>query len=101
MRIGCGPGRATLFALSAAACLNVTLGAASSTPPTGTAHRETCAVELIVLGTGQDAGAPQIGVQDDPARADPSLELFATSIGLVDRRTGARFLFEATPDIGK
>ena len=59
----------------------------------------TCAVELIVLGAGQDAGAPQIGNPDDPAWKDPARRLFATSLGLVDRRTDQRYLFDATPDI--
>lgn len=60
---------------------------------------ETCAVEFMILGVGQDAGAPQIGNPDDPAWTDPSKRLLATSAALIDHRSGERYLFEATPDI--
>ena len=58
-----------------------------------------CSVELVVLGIGQDAGAPQIGNPDDPAWKDPNKRLYATSLGLLDHENGKRYLFEATPDI--
>ena len=58
-----------------------------------------CQVELVVLGVSQDGGAPQLGRNDDPAWADPALKRHATSLGVVDRQGGERFLFEATPDI--
>lgn len=58
-----------------------------------------CKVELVVLGVGQDAGIPQIGQQDDPAWDDPSAGRYATSMAVIDHRSGARFLFEATPDL--
>jgi len=60
---------------------------------------QSCELEWIVLGAGQDAGAPQIGNPDDPAWEDPGLRLFATSAALVDHTTGDRYLFEATPFI--
>ena len=60
---------------------------------------QNCDVSLVVLGIGQDAGAPQIGNPNDPAWSDPSQKLWATSLGLVDHRNGKRYLFEATPDI--
>ncbi len=60
---------------------------------------QTCTVELVVLGTSQDAGSPQMGHPEDPAWADPSLRRLATSLGVVDHETGDRFLFEATPDM--
>jgi pyrroloquinoline quinone biosynthesis protein B len=58
-----------------------------------------CSVELMVLGVAQDGGAPQFGNSSDPAWADPSLRRLATSIGVVNRQSGQRFLFEATPDM--
>ncbi len=60
-----------------------------------------CEVSLLVLGVAQDAGKPQIGNPDDPAWDDPSLRRLATSLALIDRRSGEpkRWLFEATPDI--
>ena len=59
----------------------------------------TCSIELIVLGVGQDGGAPQLGNSADPAWTDPSLRRLATSIALVDHQLDERYLFEATPDI--
>ncbi|MCB1587971.1 MAG: hypothetical protein KDI56_03635 [Xanthomonadales bacterium] len=58
-----------------------------------------CSVELLVLGVAQDAGIPQIGYRDDPAWADTSQRRLATSLALLDRRSGQRYLFEATPDL--
>lgn len=58
-----------------------------------------CQVELLILGTGQDAGAPQIGNPEDSGWKSPDKRLYATSAALMDRRNQARYLFEATPDI--
>lgn len=60
---------------------------------------EGCSAEFIILGTAQDAGAPQIGNHDDLAWADPSLKAHAASAALVDYKSGSRYLFEATPDM--
>lgn len=48
----------------------------------------------MVLGAGQDAGAPQIGNSEDTGP-----ELLASSIALVDRARGRRYLFDAAPAI--
>ena len=53
-----------------------------------------CARELVVLGSGQDAGAPQIGHPDDGANP-----LMPSSLGLIDRKHGQRYLFDASPAI--
>lgn len=58
-----------------------------------------CRLELKVLGVAQDAGMPQIGHPEDPAWRDPTLARLATSVAVVDHTTGARWLFDATPDI--
>ncbi|MFB9374019.1 MBL fold metallo-hydrolase [Algimonas porphyrae] len=58
-----------------------------------------CDVEFVILGIGQDGGAPQIDNHEDPAWTDPSLQLLAASAALVDHRSGNRYLFEATPDM--
>jgi pyrroloquinoline quinone biosynthesis protein B len=58
-----------------------------------------CQTSLYVLGTSQDAGKPQIGQDEDPAWQDPSQAKMATSIAIVERNSGARYLFDATPDI--
>ncbi len=53
-----------------------------------------CQRELVVLGAGQDAGAPQIG-----RFSDNGPYLYPSSLGLIDRENGQRFLFDATPAI--
>jgi pyrroloquinoline quinone biosynthesis protein B len=54
---------------------------------------------LVVLGTAQDGGAPQIGHDDDPGWTDPSQKRLATSLGIVECASGRRWLLDATPDI--
>ncbi|MEM9322777.1 MAG: MBL fold metallo-hydrolase [Pseudomonadota bacterium] len=58
-----------------------------------------CEVSLVVLGAGQDAGAPQIGNPADPGWQDPELRLTATALALVDHENDKRYLFEATPHL--
>lgn len=58
-----------------------------------------CQTELVVLGTSQDAGTPQIGHPEDPAWRDPALRAWAASLALVDHASGRRYLFDATPDL--
>lgn len=53
---------------------------------------------LVVLGIGQDGGAPQTGSHADPRWNEPANTHMATSLGLVDPVSGKRWLFEATPD---
>lgn len=60
---------------------------------------QSCTVEFIILGTAQDAGAPQIGNSEDPAWRDASVRGHAASAALVDHQSGTRYLFEATPDM--
>ncbi|MDC0886300.1 MBL fold metallo-hydrolase [Altererythrobacter sp.] len=55
---------------------------------------ERCERELVVLGAGQDAGAPQIG---NAADAGPGL--LPSALGVIDREDGKRYLFDATPAI--
>jgi pyrroloquinoline quinone biosynthesis protein B len=63
------------------------------------AFSKTCPVELFVLGTGQDGASPQLGHDDDPAWRDRRLARTATSLGLMDRANGKRWLIDATPDL--
>jgi len=72
---------------------------AENSPQKLDAKSTQCLIELVVLGIGQDAGAPQIGYKGDPAWADPNLRLLPTSIAIVDHYTSERILFEATPAI--
>jgi pyrroloquinoline quinone biosynthesis protein B len=70
-------------------------GTFMASPP----NAKTCPVELFVLGSAQDGGAPQVGHDDDPAWKDPTQARTATSLGLFDRTTGRRWLIDATPDL--
>lgn len=81
------------------AAISFGISSCTSIGAEGNTNRDTCAVELIVLGTGQDAGAPQIGNKNDPAWADPSLRLTATSVAIVDHDNNSRYLLDATPHI--
>ena len=59
---------------------------------------------LVVLGIAQDAGYPQIGCERTDciqAQTDRSLRKLVVSLGLVDKASGQKWLFEATPDIGE
>lgn len=87
--------------LIGALAVGALLGASSSADAPGDAPAvapehapSSCAVELVVLGAGQDAGAPQIGNADDDGP-----RLLPSSLGLIDRPEGKRYLFDATPAI--
>ena len=57
---------------------------------------------VLVLGSAQDGGLPQIGCQGAncrAARADPARARMVSSLLLVDPRSGKRWLFDATPDL--
>lgn len=67
------------------------------------AARSFCAPPyVLVLGTGQDAGVPQMGC-DSPfcreAWLDAKLRQMVSSIALVDPDTKERWIFDATPDL--
>ncbi len=59
-------------------------------------------VALIVLGTVQDAGSPQIACKKACCAAlfeNPDLSGTVVSMGIIDSKAQKTFLFEATPDI--
>lgn len=58
--------------------------------------------KVFVLGTAQDAGAPQMGCMSKFCRKawkDPGLRKKVSSIALYDGSTGGRWIFDATPDL--
>lgn len=87
--------RAAMIGIAILSSLSACAPDAQQTAGPGTA----CQVELIVLGAGQDAGAPQFGNPDDPAWTDDRLRLTATALALVDHKTQKRYLFEASPQV--
>ncbi len=74
--------------------LSLALVGAPPAPPAPVQTGEGCAHEIVVLGAGQDAGAPQIGNSQDDGP-----QLLASSIALIDRAQGKRYLFDAAPQI--
>lgn len=57
---------------------------------------------VLVLGTGQDAGVPQMGCDSPFCRetwANPKLRQMVASIAVVDPDTRERWIFDATPDL--
>lgn len=72
----------------------IVLGGASPAIAQDSLEAASCTYELVVLGAGQDAGAPQIGNADDSGP-----RLLPSSLALIDRAAGKRYLFDATPAI--
>lgn len=60
-------------------------------------------VQLVVLGTAQDAGAPQIGCTKSccASKWTSGEKAFVVALGVVDPENNSHYLFEATPDIGQ
>jgi pyrroloquinoline quinone biosynthesis protein B len=57
--------------------------------------------KLVVLGIAQDGGIPHLGCLDGPcaaARAGKRRREKVAAIGIVNRRSGQAYLFDATPD---
>ncbi len=57
---------------------------------------------VVILGTAQDGGLPQIGgtaSEDEAARRDPKRRRLVASLLIVDPLSQERFLIDATPDI--
>ena len=57
---------------------------------------------VLVLGTAQDGGLPQIGCDREccrEARLDPTRRRWVTSLLLVNPRTSQRWLLDASPDL--
>jgi pyrroloquinoline quinone biosynthesis protein B len=57
---------------------------------------------VLVLGTAQDAGVPQIGCMSEFCRKawqDKRLRRMVSSVALVDPETNERWIFDATPDL--
>jgi pyrroloquinoline quinone biosynthesis protein B len=59
---------------------------------------------VLVLGTAQDGGLPQIGCEEaacSAARRDEARVRRVSSLLLCDPRDGRRWLFDCTPDLGE
>ena len=61
-------------------------------------------ISLVILGTAQDAGSPQIACKKECCANlfdNPYNNRQVVSLGLIDTENNKTYLFEATPDIGK
>ncbi|MBT8321910.1 MAG: pyrroloquinoline quinone biosynthesis protein PqqB, partial [Eudoraea sp.] len=59
---------------------------------------------IVVLGTVQDAGIPQLGCEKaccQPYQETRDPDLNVVALGLIDPSTRENYLFEATPDINR
>lgn len=59
-------------------------------------------IRLIVLGTAQDGGVPQLGCEQSycqRARRAPSFARWVACLGVIDTAAQKSFLIDATPDI--
>ena len=78
--------------------------AKASTPFDSSTSVEELDVSLILLGTLQDAGAPQINCNKKCCQGlfeQADLVRRVSSLGLLDFNTQKKYLFDATPDISK
>lgn len=90
------PWRFCTVMLILAACVAGCARTMPASTTTGAMHGDPY---VIVLGTAQDAGSPQVNSPvDHPARMDESKRRLATSLGIVDPASGRRWMIEATPD---
>ncbi len=58
-------------------------------------------VSLVILGTIQDAGSPQIGCTKECCKSlfeNPDHSRKVVSLGLIDTKNKKKYIFEATPD---
>ena len=53
---------------------------------------------IVVLGIAQDGGAPQAGRFDDPRWDNPAQARMVACLGIIDPRSGKRWMIDATPD---
>jgi pyrroloquinoline quinone biosynthesis protein B len=63
--------------------------------------KNTASQYVVVLGIAQDAGYPQAACEKSCCReawGNPSKRKMVSSIGLVDKTAGKKWIFEATPD---
>lgn len=82
--------------------LTCALLAPACAAPRGTARVAPAGPYVLVLGTAQDGGYPQIACREElcrAARADPARRRLVASVLLVDPLSGRRWLFDATPDL--
>ena len=53
---------------------------------------------IVVLGIAQDGGIPQAGAFGEPGWTDPAQRRKVACVGIVEPRTGSRWMIDATPD---
>ncbi len=72
--------------------------------PETTSAKKDNGIRLVILGTAQDAGVPQMGCTKSCCSGkwqDISEHQKVVSLGIIDDKNQKTYLFEATPDIGE
>ena len=81
---------ATLVSLAIGACTTAHRSDTSNPPPT--------VASVLVLGIAQDGGVPQAGSFGDARWNDETRTRRVVSLGIIDPRSGKRWMIDATPD---
>ncbi|GGD50283.1 MBL fold metallo-hydrolase [Muriicola marianensis] len=71
-------------------------------PETEISGNAKAGVRLMILGTAQDAGSPQVGCEKACCKdlfENPDPKRKVVSLGLIDGKHKKQYLFEATPDL--
>ncbi len=92
----------TLLALSILVSGRQPAGPENSLPPATNAAPALAETSLVILGTVQDAGSPQIGCKKNCCKdlfLHPDKSRKVVSLGLIDPVNNRKYLFEATPDM--
>lgn len=90
----------SLLALAFASGLGLVV--VGCTAPSSSQASATSGPYILVLGTAQDGGLPQIGFRDaccEAARSEPSRARLVASLLVVDPASGGRWLLDASPDL--
>ncbi len=87
-------------------CVILLLSCNNTTTPTSKENTETVtpinSTSLIILGTIQDAGSPQIGCKKECCEGlfeNPDINRQVVALGVLDYPSHKTYLFEATPDM--
>lgn len=95
----------TIYYLAISVCLLTTACKSKQPDQPGTKVAAPAAkVSLVVLGTIQDAGSPQIGCTKNCCKSlfyNPDPDRQVVALGLSDNEQHKTYLFEATPDISR
>ncbi|CAL2080024.1 Pyrroloquinoline quinone biosynthesis protein B [Tenacibaculum sp. 190524A02b] len=91
-----------LFIIFASSCIRK--NSSSKPEKNSTKNLGDNSISIVILGTIQDAGSPQIGCKKkccDTLFKSPKNDRMVSSIGVIDNINNKSYLFDASPDIAK